>query len=133
MKSFYGKSQSVIGSKLFYSYRTVFELALSTRVFKIPKQVTWIAPMSHLSWKKHWPYIKKGCLHHFYMRSVILTSFRKAHTSVLWNWLREEHPCMGLKPFLFSHIPNIFAVHILSKTGENPRPCNILWTVFKWY
>ena len=27
LKSLYGKSQSVIGGKLFFSYRTVFELA----------------------------------------------------------------------------------------------------------
>ena len=113
MKSVYRKSQSVIGGKLFFSYRTVFELALSTRVFKIPKQVTWIVPMRHLSRKKHWPYVKKGCLHHFYMRSIIITSFRKAHTYVLWYWIREDHPCMGVKPLLFSLIPNIFAVHIV--------------------
>ena len=118
MKSVYRKSQSVIGGKLFSSYRTVFELALSTRVFKIPKQVTWIVPMRHLSRKKHWPYVKKGCLHHFYMRSIIITSFRKAHTYVLWYWIREDHPCMGVKPLLFSLIPNIFAVHIVEDRGK---------------
>ena len=118
MKSVYRKSQSVIGGKLFFSYRTVFELALSTRVFKIPKQVTWIAPMRHLSRKKHWPYVKTACLHHFCMRSIIITSFRKAHTYVLWYRIREEHPCMGVNPLLFSHISNIFAIHIIEDTGE---------------
>ena len=37
LKSVYGKSQSVIGHKLFPPYRIAFEL---TRVFKTPKQVT---------------------------------------------------------------------------------------------
>ena len=44
LKSAYGKSQSVIGGKLFSSCRAVFELH---RVFENPKQVTLIA-MKHL-------------------------------------------------------------------------------------
>ena len=39
LKSVYGKSQSVIVAKLFFTYRTVFELA-EYSIFEIPKQVT---------------------------------------------------------------------------------------------
>ena len=66
LKSVYGKSQSVIIGKLFPTYRTVFELAQYC-VFEIPKKVTWIAPMRHLSRKEHWIYVKTGYLHHFYL------------------------------------------------------------------
>ena len=65
LKSVYGKSQPVIDGKLSSSYRTVFELA--QRTFEIPKQVTWIAPIWHLSRKKHWPYVKTAYLHHSYV------------------------------------------------------------------
>ena len=50
----------------------------------------------------------------------IIISFRKA--TVWWKQLtREEHPRMGSKAPLFSHIPNILAVNILSKTGGIPN------------
>ena len=50
----------------------------------------------------------------------IIISFRKA--TVWWKQLtREEHPRMGSKAPLFSHIPNILDVNILSKTGGIPN------------
>ena len=50
----------------------------------------------------------------------IIISFRKA---TVWRkqLTREEHPRMGRKAPLFSHIPNILAVNILSKTGGIPN------------
>ena len=46
LKTVYGKSQPVIGGKLFSSYRTVFELAQG---LSDCKKVTSIAPMRHLN------------------------------------------------------------------------------------
>ena len=54
-------NQSVVGVKFFSSYSI-----MSLRVLEIPKQVTWIASMWHLSRKKHWLYVMIEYLHHFY-------------------------------------------------------------------
>ena len=48
--------------------------------------------------------------------------------------LGKSTPAWEVKLFLFFHIPNIFAVHILSKTGKiYSLIANILWTIFNWY
>ena len=50
------------------------------RFFEIPKQVTWIAHVRHLSRKKHWQGI---CV--IFMCTISIFSFRKVHTDVL-SW-----------------------------------------------
>ena len=93
--------------------------------------------MRHLSRKKHWLYVKIRHLHHF-MCSIIIISFRKVQTSVLWYRVIGERstPAWEEKPPFFSHIPNvyiyiyIFAVNVLSKAGENPQFDSILFKLF---
>ena len=57
VKSVYGKSQSVKGSKLFSSYRTVFKLIAQSKVFMIPQSISdlnwsWFIP--HKMVKNFW-------------------------------------------------------------------------------
>ena len=40
VKSFHGEIQSVKGSKIFSSYRTVFKLIAQSKVFKIPQSIS---------------------------------------------------------------------------------------------
>ena len=65
--------------------------------------------MRHLSRKKHWLYVKIRHLHHF-MCSIIIISFRKVQTSVLWYRVIGERstPAWEEKPPFFSHIPNVY-------------------------
>ena len=83
LKSVYGKSQSVIGGKLFSSYRTVFELAQEysdskTSDFKNRSSNEALVQKKALTICQD-----IGCLHNFYMCSIIIINFRKVHTSVL--------------------------------------------------
>ena len=83
LKSVYGKSQSVIGGKLFSSYRTVFELA---QEYSDSKTSNFNNSSSNeaLVQKEALTICQDiECLHNFYMCSIIITSFRKVHTSVL--------------------------------------------------
>ena len=59
--------------------------------------------------------------------SIMMISFRKILTAVMWYWLtREEHSCMGdnLPLSLFSHIVNIYSQYILKtyyrRRGNSP-------------
>ena len=67
LKSVYGKSQSVLGGKLFSSCRRVFELAEGLRDSKT----------SDLNYSPR----QSICI--IFMCSFIIISFRKVHTSVL--------------------------------------------------
>ena len=60
----------------------------------------------------------------FFMCSIIIISFRKLYTSVLWYLLtRKELLCMGrVKPLPFCHIRNIFAVNIFWGQGKIYSP-----------
>ena len=53
LKSVYGKDQSVIPGHLFSS--SIGQCSVQG-FLEIPKQVTWLASMKHLSRKKHWPF-----------------------------------------------------------------------------
>ena len=83
LKSVYGKSQSVIGGKLFSSYRTVFELAQEYSDSKT-SDFNNCSSNEALVQKEALTICQDiGCLHNFYMCSIIIISFRKVHTSVL--------------------------------------------------
>ena len=83
LKSVYGKSQSVIGGKLFSSYRTVFELAQEYSDSKT-SDFNNCSSNEALVQKEALTICQDiGCLHNFYMCSIIIISFRKIHTSVL--------------------------------------------------
>ena len=96
------------------------------RVFDTPKQVTRIAPMKHLSRKKHWPYVKTGYLRHFYVfYHYHIISFRKVLAAVLWYQLtRKEHPRIGVGVIARHLLPNsqyICRKYVI-KDEENPQP-----------
>ena len=74
LKSVYGKSQSVIGGKLFSSYRTVFELAQDLQDSK-----TSDLNCSYDAVFQEETLTICQYLHHFYMCSIIIISFRKVH------------------------------------------------------
>ena len=79
LKSVYGKSQSVIGGKLFSFYRALFELA---QEYSDPKTSYFDDRSSNeaLAQKEALTRCQDiGCLHNFYMCSVIIISFRKVH------------------------------------------------------
>ena len=83
LKSVYGKSQSVIGGKLFSSCRTVFELAHEYSDSKT-SDFNNCSSNEALVQKEALTICQDiGCLHNFYMCSIIIISFRKVHTSVL--------------------------------------------------
>ena len=74
LKSVYGKSQSVIGGKLFSSYRTVFELAQDLQDSK-----TSDLNCSYDAVFQEETLTICQYLRHFYMCSIIIISFRKVH------------------------------------------------------
>ena len=123
LKSVYGKSQSVIGGKLFSSYRTVFELAQEYSDSKT-SDFNNCSSNEALVLKEALTICQDiGCLHNFYMRSIIIISFRKVHTSVLWYWLtREEQLCMGSKILpILPHSQYICCTYII-EDWENLQP-----------
>ena len=83
LKSVYGKSQSVIGDKLFSSYRTVFELAQEYSDSKTSDFDNFSSNGALVQQEALAICQDVGCLHNFYMCSIIIISFRKVHTSVL--------------------------------------------------
>ena len=117
LKPVYGKSQSVIGCKLFSSYRTLLELAQGLRDSKI-SDLNCSYDMRHLSRKKHWPYVKIVYLYLF-MCSVIITNFRKVHTSVLQCWLTKEEQLFreGKALPLLPHPQYICCKYIIENRG----------------
>ena len=118
LKPVYGKSQSVIGCKLFSSYRTLLELAQDLRDSKI-SDLNCSYDMRHLSRKKHWPYVKIVYLYLF-MCSVIITNFRKVHTSVLRCWLTKEEQLFreGKALPLLPHPQYICCKYFIEDRGE---------------
>ena len=83
LKSVYGKSQSVIGGKLFSSYRTVFELAQEYSDSKTSDFNNFSSNGALVQQEALAICQDVGCLHNFCMCSIIIISFRKVHTSVL--------------------------------------------------
>ena len=81
LKSVYGKSQSVIGGKLFSSYRTVFELAQEYSDSKTSDFNN--CSSNEALVQKEALTICQDIECNFYMCSIIIISFRKVHTSVL--------------------------------------------------
>ena len=67
LKSVYEKSQSLMGGKLFYSYRTVFELVQSLWDSKTIVSCSNDLNCSYeeLVQKEHWPNVMIGYLYHF--------------------------------------------------------------------
>ena len=49
-------------------------MCLGLGLLKIPEQVNWVAPMKHLSRKKHSPNFKIGCLHGSFLCALLLSS-----------------------------------------------------------
>ena len=96
LKSVYGKSQSVIGGKLFSSYRTVFELAQEYSDSKT-SDFNNCSSNEALVQKEALTICQDiRCLHNFCMSSIIIISFRKVHTSVC-DTGSLGHSCMGRK------------------------------------
>ena len=117
LKSVYGKSQLVIGGKLFSSYRTVFELA----------QGLWDSKTSDLNCS----ILRGTCLERIidhisswgvFMCSIFITSFRKVLTVVIVipTLTMEEHPCMGVKTPFLSHLQYI-CCKLITEDGESPQ------------
>ena len=83
LKSVYGKSQSVIGGKLYSSYKTMFELAQEYSDSKT-SDFNNCSSNEALVQKEALAICQDiGCLHNFYMCFISIISFRKVHTSVL--------------------------------------------------
>ena len=120
---FMEKSQSVIGGELFSFYRTVFDLAQEYSDSKTSDFNNCSSNEALVQKEALTTCQDIGCLHYFYMCSIIIISFRKDHTSVLWYWLTSEgHPCMGCKTLpLLPHSQYIFCTYI-AKEGENLQP-----------
>ena len=83
LKSVFGKSQSVIGGKLFSSYRTVFELAQEYSDSKTTDFKNCSSNEALIQKETLTIYQDVGCLDNYYICSIIIISFRKVHTSVL--------------------------------------------------
>ena len=83
LKSVYGKSQSVIGGKLFSSKRTVFELAQEYSDSKASDFNNCSSDEALVQKEALTICQDTGCLHNLYMCSIIIISSRKVHTSVL--------------------------------------------------
>ena len=83
--------------------RTVFELA---QVLQVSKKITSIAPMRHLSRNKHWPYVKIGYLHHFYVLSLslILGRFIYQYCDTDTNSLKLPLPSSPICPIYLLYI-----------------------------
>ena len=83
IKSVYEKSQSVIGCKLFSSYRAVFELIQEYSDSKTSDFNNCLSNEA-LAQKEALTVCQDiGCFHNFFMHFIIIISFRKVHTSVL--------------------------------------------------
>ena len=91
-------------------------------------------PVRHLYGKKHRLYVWGIYIN--FVCSIIIISFRKLYTYVLWywhTWLGRSRPPWEIKPLLFSHFPNIFSVNMLLKMGKIHNLYSILETDFKRY
>ena len=111
--SVYGKRQSVMRGKLFFSYRTVFELAQGLQDFKTSEM--------NCSYRK-WHLSRSICQDRVFASSLCVLSLSSVlgrfihlycHTDSLGRGTRN----MGGTAPLLPHVPNKFATNILSKTG----------------
>ena len=106
--------------KLFFTYSAVFELA-QNRVFKNPKQVTWIAAIRHLTRKKHDHMSRQRICIILCVLSLpsVWGRFLQLYCDI--GSLRRSNSTWVVNPLsLFSHIPNINAVNIYQGWGKFP-------------
>ena len=113
----YGKKQSVIVGKLFFSYRSVWTSTESSRFQnKWFELLLWDTSLE----KKHWIICQDRVFASF-LFVLSLLSVLGSHLYCNNSSLGRNTHTWEVKLPLFSHIPNMFAVGILSKTGGMPN------------